>query len=107
MCRSRLSQTPETIHSHGVEQTDASQRMLKNARLTVVQMMELLSEPLDMNVGFSHHQAGYAMAEQIIAAGYQRVGFIGARMDKRVQQRLAGFRQALEERNLLDRKSVV
>src|SRR5690625_6823473 len=72
--------------------------MLKNARVPVVQMMELLSEPLDMNVGFSHHQAGYAMAEQIIAAGYQRVGFVGARMDKRVQQRLAGFRQALEER---------
>lgn len=102
MVRTLLSQSPEAMIITGGEQTDACQRMLKNARVPVVQMMELLSEPLDMNVGFSHHQAGYAMAEQIIAAGYQRVGFIGARMDKRVQQRLAGFRQALEERNLFD-----
>src|SRR5690625_6179997 len=73
MVRTLLSQSPEAMIITGGEQTDACQRMLKNARVPVVQMMELLSEPLDMNVGFSHHQAGYAMAEQIIAAGYQRV----------------------------------
>src|SRR5690625_7422597 len=65
-------------------------------------MMERVSGALDMDVGCTDHGAGYAMAEPIIAAGYERVGFVGARMDKRGQQRLAGCRQALEERNLFD-----
>lgn len=107
MVRTLLSQSPEAMIITGGEQTDACQRMLRNARVPVVQMMELLAEPLDMNVGFSHRQAGYAMAEQITAAGYQRVGFIGARMDQRVQQRMAGFRRALEERDLFDSALVV
>ncbi|MDQ2077713.1 LacI family DNA-binding transcriptional regulator [Marinimicrobium sp. ABcell2] len=106
MVRTLLSQSPEAMIITGGEQTGACQRMLKNANVPVVQMMELLENPLDMNVGFSHQKAGYSMAEQILKAGYQRVAFIGARMDQRVQQRLAGFREALEQQSRFDNKLV-
>ena len=59
--------------------------------------MELLDEPLDMNVGFSHWQAGYDVVKHLLAEGYSRIGFIGARMDQRVQQRMQGFKKALED----------
>jgi LacI family gluconate utilization system Gnt-I transcriptional repressor len=59
--------------------------------------MELLSQPLDMNVGFCHWQAGYDVVTHLLEQGYDRIGFMGARMDPRVQQRMQGFKKALED----------
>lgn len=98
MVRTLLSQSPEAMIITGGEQTRACERLLLKAQIPVVQIMDLLDEPLDMNVGLSHYEAGRAVAQQLLAAGYGQMGFIGARMDTRVQQRLAGFQEALEER---------
>jgi len=98
MVRTLLSQSPEAMIITGGGQTQGCARMLKQAQVPVVQIMELLDEPLDMNVGFSHQQAGFDVAEALLASGYRRLAFMGARMDQRVQQRLAGFVQALKKR---------
>lgn len=97
MVRTLLSQSPEAMIITGGGQTQSCERMLKQAQVPIVQIMELLDEPLDMNVGFSHQQAGFDVAEALLAAGYRRPAFMGARMDQRVQQRLAGFVQAMKK----------
>jgi LacI family gluconate utilization system Gnt-I transcriptional repressor len=97
MVRTLLGQSPAAMIITGGEQTRACAKMLTKADVPIVQIMELLPEPFDMNIGFSHQQAGYDVAKSLLASGYSHIGFIGARMDKRVQQRLAGYKQALEE----------
>ncbi len=98
MVRTLLSQAPEALILTGGEQTRACERLLLKAKVPIVQIMDLLEEPLDMNVGISHYEAGRAVAERLLGAGYGQLGFIGARMDTRVKQRLAGFQAVLEER---------
>lgn len=97
LVRTLLSQSPEGMIVTGGEQTSASQRLLLNAHIPLVQIMDLLDDPLDMNVGVSHYRAGREVAEQMLASGYERLGFLGARMDTRTQKRLVGFKDFLEE----------
>ena len=97
MIRTLLSQSPEGLIITGGDQTKACQQFLQKARIPIVQIMELLPDAIDMNVGFSHSQAGYDVATHLLAQGYERIGFIGARMDPRVQQRMQGYKLALEQ----------
>ena len=97
MIRTLLSQSPEAMIITGGDQTRTCRNLLQKSRVPIVQIMELLPDPLDMNIGFSHWQAGYDVATHLLSEGYGRVGFIGARMDARVQQRLQGFKKALED----------
>lgn len=107
MVRTLLSQSPEAMIITGGDQTRACERMLTKAGVPVVQIMELLDEPIDMNVGFSHYDAGYDVALKLLASGCEKLGFIGARMDARVQQRMAGFMQALKEKDKLYKEFMV
>jgi len=59
-----------------------------------------------MMVGFSHFDGGRAVTRHMLAAGYRRIGFIGARMDPRSQRRLAGYRAAMEEAGGFDPRLV-
>ncbi|MDO3387047.1 LacI family DNA-binding transcriptional regulator [Gilvimarinus sp. SDUM040013] len=107
MVRTLLSQSPEAMIITGGDQTRACERMLAKAGMPVVQIMELLEQPLDMNVGFSHYQAGYDVALKMLATGCNQLGFVGARMDARVQQRMAGFVDALRAKNKLNQEYIV
>lgn len=97
MVRTLLSQTPQGMIVTGGDQTRACRTMLEKAQIPVVQIMELLDDPIDMNIGFSHWQAGYDIVNQLLANGYAQIGFIGARMDPRVQQRMQGYKAAMEQ----------
>jgi LacI family gluconate utilization system Gnt-I transcriptional repressor len=101
-----LSQRPAALIVSGIDQTPAARRLLKNAGCPVVQIMETGPDPVDMMVGFSHLDGGRAATEHLIAAGYRRIGFIGARMDPRSQRRLAGYRAAMEAAGLADPRLV-
>jgi LacI family transcriptional regulator, gluconate utilization system Gnt-I transcriptional repressor len=107
MIRTLLSQAPEGMIITGGDQTKACQNVLQKSRIPIVQIMEKLEEPLDMNIGLSHIQAGYEVAEHLLQQGYSRIGFIGARMDSRVQQRLQGFKSALEKQDKFWKNFVV
>lgn len=106
MIRTLLSQSPEGLIITGGDQTRTCQNLLQKSRVPVVQIMELLSEPLDMNVGFSHWQAGYDVVKHLLDAGCSRIGFIGARMDPRVQQRMQGFKTALEDAGMFGKNFI-
>jgi LacI family gluconate utilization system Gnt-I transcriptional repressor len=99
MVRTLLSQAPEAMIITGGDQTRTCRTMLEKARVPIVQIMELLSDPIDMNIGFSHEQAGHDVVNQMLQAGHNRIAFMGARMDPRVQQRLQGYKTAMEAAN--------
>lgn len=92
-----LGQSPEGFILTGTDQTDYAKRLLIRADIPIVQIMELTDKPIDMNIGFSHFNAGYDMTRHLLEKGYRSIGFLGARMDPRTQQRMAGFKQALAD----------
>lgn len=102
MVRTLLSQSPEGLIITGGDQTPACDQLLRKSRIPLVQIMELLPNPIDMNIGFSHLLAGADVVAHLLAQGYQRIGFIGARMDPRVQQRIRGYTQALAKCDLFE-----
>ncbi len=97
-----LSQRPSAVIVSGIDQTEAARAMLEGADCPVVQIMEIGPDPIDMMIGFSHFEGGRTVARHLIASGYRRIGFVGARMDPRSQRRMAGYRAALEEAGLFD-----
>src|SRR5712672_2352995 len=73
----------------------------------VTQIMEIGDEPVDMMVGFSHYDASSAAIAHILAQGRRRIGFLGARMDPRVQRRFEGYRDAMKAASLFDPNLIV
>ena len=91
-----LTQHPDGIIITGLDLSDNSKKLLKNAAIPIVQIMETgYIDPIDMNVGISHFGAGKMMGEYLVARKYQHIGFIGAQMDFRSQRRMSGFLSAL------------
>jgi len=97
-----LSWRPSGVIVAGLEHTDAARAMLRNAGVPVVEIMDTDGEPIDAVVGISHRVAGLRMGEAIVAAGYERVGFLGTKMpmDHRARKRFEGFTQALGKAGL-------
>ncbi|MDK8874478.1 LacI family DNA-binding transcriptional regulator [Paracoccus sp. SSJ] len=97
-----LSWRPSGVILAGLEHSRAARAMLDNAGLPVVEIMDVDGEPIDTAVGISHRRAGAEMADEILAAGYRRIGFIGTHMpeDHRARKRLAGFEERLGEHGL-------
>jgi LacI family gluconate utilization system Gnt-I transcriptional repressor len=102
-----LAQKPAGLIVTGIDQTGESRLIMEAVDCPVVQIMELGANPVDMMIGFSHYQAGCAAISHLVAGGYQRVGFIGARMDPRVQRRFEGYQATLKSAGLLDPRLVV
>jgi len=73
-----------------------TERLLR-ARLPVVQMWDLVSTPVDMQVGFSNLEAGRKAGTYLADSGRRIVGFIGAD-ESRSHARLKGLKAAIEER---------
>ena len=92
-----LSWRPSGVIIAGLEHSDASRSMLKQAKIPIVEIMDTDGEAVDTSVGISHRRAGRIMAEEILKAGYKRIGFMGTKMplDHRARKRFEGFTQTL------------
>jgi LacI family gluconate utilization system Gnt-I transcriptional repressor len=92
-----LSWRPSGVIIAGLEHSDAARAMLRNAGIPVVEIMDTDGTPIDSVVGISHRRAGRMMAEEILKAGYRRIGFLGTKMplDHRARKRFEGFTEAL------------
>ena len=92
-----LSWRPSGVIIAGLEHSEASRAMLKQAGIPVVEIMDTDGEAIDTAVGISHRRAGRLMADEIIKAGYKRIGFMGTKMplDHRARKRFEGFTQTL------------
>ena len=92
-----LSWRPSGVIIAGLEHSEASRAMLRQAGIPVVEIMDTDGEPIAACVGISHRRAGRKMAEEIIAAGYKKIGFMGTKMplDHRARKRFEGFTRTL------------
>jgi len=94
-----LSWRPAGLIVAGLEHTDAARAMMAAAGVPVVEVMDLDGDPVAAAVGISHFEAGRAMAQEIVARGYRRIGYLGSSSmsDHRAQKRQAGFEKGLSE----------
>ena len=94
-----LSWRPSGVIIAGLEHSEASRTMLRQADIPVVEIMDIDGQPVDCAVGISHRRAGRKMAEAILTAGYKRIGFMGTKMplDHRARKRFEGFTRTLAE----------
>ncbi|MXN64894.1 LacI family DNA-binding transcriptional regulator [Stappia sp. GBMRC 2046] len=98
-----ISQRPAGLMISGIDQSHAARLLLESVSCPVVQIMETGPDPVDMMVGFSHRDAARTATEHLIAQGYERIGFIGARMDPRTARRLEGYGDALRAAGRYDK----
>lgn len=96
--RDMLSWQPCAVIITGLDQPPETIRILQNATVPVIQIMDLDGTPVDFNVGLSHGTAAEEMARALIAAGRRRFGYVGSAMDRdlRAAKRRAGFERALQ-----------
>jgi LacI family gluconate utilization system Gnt-I transcriptional repressor len=92
-----LGQHPEAIILAGIEQTVQAKRSLRQAGIPVVQTMEISPDPIDINIGLSHFDAGYAAAHHLFELGHANVGYLAAPLDSRARKRAAGYQRAVRE----------
>jgi LacI family gluconate utilization system Gnt-I transcriptional repressor len=81
----------------GIDQTERSLRLLRRSRVPVVQTMELSDQPLDLNLGLSQYEAGFAATRHLISLGNKRIGHLSARLDPRSLRRRLGYVAALKK----------
>ncbi len=102
-----LTLKPAGIIITGVDQTAKSRQMLADASCPVVQIMDTSEAPIDVIVGFSNFRAAAEAVEHMVVQGFRRIAFVGTRMDPRTQQRLAGYRSAMEKHGLYDERRLI
>ncbi len=101
------TQRPAGMIVSGVDQSDVARQLLQNMGCPIVQVMETSPDPLDMIVGCDQREAGREAVRHLVAKGYRRIGFLGARMDPRAQRRLAGYRDVMQAEGLADADRLV
>jgi len=95
-----IGQHPEAIIIAGIDQTPHARRLLERSGVPVIQTFELTDDPIDINVGLSQRDAGYAATRYLIDRGHRRIGYTAARLDARAHARMAGYHRAMEEARL-------
>lgn len=94
-----LSRRPDGIILTGTLHTPASRNRLRAAGVPVVETWDLSPEPIDMLVGFSHEDAGRAVARQLFTQGYRRFALLAVD-DPRGLRRATSFIKALAEQGI-------
>src|ERR1044071_134594 len=92
MLAALLSRRPEAIIMVGSPATEDGSRLLRNARIPIVETWELPPDPIDAVAGFDNYQAGVAVARHFVAQGRKHLAFIGGD-DPRGTRRWLGFEQ--------------
>jgi len=97
-----LSWRPAGMIITGMEQSSQTRRLLIEADIPIVQIMDIDGDAIDYVVGFSHQMAGADMAEALIGAGRTRFGYIGCNLesDLRANKRKKGFMDVLKRHEL-------
>jgi LacI family gluconate utilization system Gnt-I transcriptional repressor len=97
-----LARRPDGLVLTSTQHTSPARRLLRDARIPIVELWELPERPIDSAVGFSNRAAGKAMTEFLADTSRRRIGFIGRPepSDTRGQLRRAGYEDALAQRSL-------
>ena len=97
LVQSLLAWKPAAMIIAGFDHSPTTRRMLTNSGVRIAELMDIDSRAIDIAVGFSHREAGYASGEHLLARGYRRFGYVGHdwTRDVRARLRYEGFREAL------------
>jgi LacI family gluconate utilization system Gnt-I transcriptional repressor len=101
-----LRQKPAGMIISGTDQNPRSRAMLESAGCPVIQIMDITDDPIDTVIGFSHYEAGRAIARHLIDAGYRHIGFLSGWMNSRSLGRLAGLTDTLKEAGMYNPKLI-
>ena len=95
--RQVISWRPAGVILSGRSHSPGTVDMLRNAGMPVIEIWDLTTSPIDMSVGFSHHDCGAEIAQFLLRRGRRRAGYLGAlaRADVMGQSRLDGFEATL------------
>ena len=85
-----IGRRPDGIVLTGIMHSPEGRRRLLASGIPVVETWDLTPTPIDMLVGFSHLQAGAAVAQHLHAKGRRRVALLSGD-DERAQRRNRGF----------------
>lgn len=104
-----LGWSPPGLIIAGMRHSEKTHALLKRWGKPVVETMEYGAQPVDMNVGLSHYQAGEAMARHLLERGYRNIAFVGCRLkaDYRAWQRYKGLDRVLAKTKLARRPPMV
>lgn len=96
-----LGRRVDAIVLTGATHEKAVRAKLRRMGLPVMELWDLPASPIDMAVGVSHIGVGEAVGRFLLARGYRRIGFLGAR-EERSLKRLAGLAAVLKKQGLED-----
>ncbi|MGE8501290.1 MAG: LacI family DNA-binding transcriptional regulator [Pseudomonas sp.] len=71
-----LGRRPDGIVLTGTLHTEESRNRLSAAGIPVVEAWDLGTQPIDMQVGFSHEEVGRAIADHLYGKGYRRFAIV-------------------------------
>ena len=74
---SMLSWRPAAVIMANRVHTQRTRKILENADVPVVELMQIEGDPIDMAVGFDHVAASQVLVDHLISKGYRRFGYIG------------------------------
>lgn len=90
LIETHLSRRPDAIMLTGIRHTARARRMLLGANIPVVEVWDVTDTPIEMCVGFSHAEAGRAVAEFARQRGFECAGTVTAN-DERAHRRRDAF----------------
>jgi LacI family gluconate utilization system Gnt-I transcriptional repressor len=102
LLRELLQHRPAGLLVTGFERNEATRQLMAQSGVPCVHLMELSEAEGVYSVGFSQFDAGADMTQHLLQRGRKRIAFVGAQLDPRTLQRLAGWRQTLQQAGLFD-----
>jgi LacI family gluconate utilization system Gnt-I transcriptional repressor len=94
MLAALLSRRPDAIIMVGSPATEEGSRLLRHARIPIVETWDLPAAPIDAVAGFDNYKAGVAVAKHMVAQGRRQLAFIGGD-DPRATRRWLGFKDEI------------
>ncbi|MEP3279700.1 MAG: LacI family DNA-binding transcriptional regulator [Stappiaceae bacterium] len=100
--RAILAWRPAGVILSGRQHTPGTVEILRAQSIPVVEIWNLNTSPLDISVGFNHHDCGYEMGRFIVGKGHRRIAYVGADMNApgMGKVRLEGFDAALRDASI-------
>jgi len=98
LLKAMLARRPEGVIVTGGSHTALTRTLLESAAVPVVETWDLLSDPIEHNVGFSNAEATGELVRHLHAKGYRRLAFMGGvpGSDARGADRRRGFEAAVQ-----------
>jgi LacI family gluconate utilization system Gnt-I transcriptional repressor len=94
-----LSRRPRAIVLMGVDHTDQTRAMLRASGVRTIETWDLTPDPIDVCIGFSSYQAGFAVGEHFATTGRRRIIGCGTNLPRN-RARLKGLEAAAAQHQI-------